>query len=570
LANRTLSQRTKNIEDLWAKAGKCLDNKDYKEALRFFKECESLLPKNENPLNAIASIYYLTNDYSNAANYFTQSLVINPSQPTIHYNLGNCNKSLLKLNLAIKNYSYAIDLDPNFIDAFFNRALLQQELLNMESALSDIEKAIKLCGNKEYLAELYFSKGNMLLDVTKPKDALKLFDKAIQIKPAPQYRLSKGSALSEIGLAKNALVLFYKALINDYPDYSPALSNIGYVYLDNHNDQDAEEYFTKSLEMDPSNNTVRNNLGVLQLNRGNFKEGWKNFESRWLVDPRKSRFISTNKPLWSIGCSMENKVLIWGEEGIGDEIIYASMVSNENFNPKKTTICCTEKIKQLLKRSFPEFNVITFSEVKDDNFFDVHIRIGSLGQYLRSDIKEFKKQKERFLVTDVLRTKNFRQHIKSDKKYLCGLSWMSRAHKDKNCSLEELLPILKLDNVLFVNLQYGDTINEIENIKNKYNIDIVDVGIDLFNDIDGLASLIDSCDFIATTSNITPHIAGGLGKKTYLLTAISSRKFHYWFSNSQKSLWYPSVKIYQQASKGQWAKPIKLVLDEIKKDFNVH
>lgn len=569
MANRTLSQRTKNIEDLWAKAGKCLDNKDYKEALRFFKECESLLPKNENPLNAIASIYYLTNDYSNAANYFTQSLVINPSQPTIHYNLGNCNKSLLKLNLAIKNYSYAIDLDPNFIDAFFNRALLQQELLNMESALSDIEKAIKLCGNKEYLAELYFSKGNMLLDVTKPKDALKLFDKAIQIKPAPQYRLSKGSALSEIGLAKNALVLFYKALINDYPDYSPALSNIGYVYLDNHNDQDAEEYFTKSLEMDPSNNTVRNNLGVLQLNRGNFKEGWINFESRWLVDPRKSRFIATKKPIWGPNTQKNKKILIWGEQGIGDQILYSTMITPDNFPPDKTIICCDNKLKSIFSRSFSGYKIMSFEEVNDDNFFDVHIRIGSLGQYLRSDINDFKKHKRSHLISNKERTAEFHNEIFDKEKYICGVSWQSLSSNDKNCKLEDLLPILKLKNVIFVNLQYGDVKKELDHINNKFGIEIFDIGIDLFNDIDGLTSLVDACDFIVSTSNITPHIAGGLTKQTYLLTAISSRKFHYWFSTSQQSLWYPSVSIYQQELKGKWSEPINQALNQIKADFNI-
>jgi len=570
LAKSILSDKEIDIKILWVEASKLLNNKNYSDAIKLFERCHDLAPSNENPLNAIATIYVETNDLASAREYFIKSLCILNNQPTIHFILGNCNKALSEPRLALQNYTNALKLDPNYIDAYFHRSIILQDFFDIKAALFDIDQAIKLCKNKQYLAELLFAKGGMLLDINERKNALELFDKAIKINPDRRYRLSKGTALSGLGKNKNEMVTYYKNLIKDFPKFPQAISNLGYIYLDNFDDTKAEEKFTESLSIDSNNPTVQNNLAMLQLNRGNFKEGWKNFESRWLVDPRKSRFISTNKPLWSIGCSMENKVLIWGEEGIGDEIIYASMVSNENFNPKKTTICCTEKIKQLLKRSFPEFNVITFSEVKDDNFFDVHIRIGSLGQYLRSDIKEFKKQKERFLVTDVLRTKNFRQHIKSDKKYLCGLSWMSRAHKDKNCSLEELLPILKLDNVLFVNLQYGDTINEIENIKNKYNIDIVDVGIDLFNDIDGLASLIDSCDFIATTSNITPHIAGGLGKKTYLLTAISSRKFHYWFSNSQKSLWYPSVKIYQQASKGQWAKPIKLVLDEIKKDFNVH
>jgi len=80
--------------------------------------------------------------------------------------------------------------------------------------------------------------------------------------------------------------------------------------------------------------------------------------------------------------------------------------------------------------------------------------------------------------------------------------------------------------------------------------------IDNFNNIDGLDSLIDACDYVVTTSNVTAHIAGALGKKTYLLIPCSEGKIWYWGESENISLWYPSVEIYRNFNSNSWEKPI--------------
>ena len=129
--------------------------------------------------------------------------------------------------------------------------------------------------------------------------------------------------------------------------------------------------------------------------------------------------------------------------------------------------------------------------------------------------------------------------------------------------LKQLLPILNLPNINFISLQYGDTKEEVKSLYDEYGIDIRTVNeIDNFNDIDGLSSLIDSCDFVITSSNITAHLSGALGKKTYLLTPYSVGKIWYWHETRNKSLWYPSVNIYRQESNKSWNLPINnIILD---------
>ena len=66
--------------------------------------------------------------------------------------------------------------------------------------------------------------------------------------------------------------------------------------------------------------------------------------------------------------------------------------------------------------------------------------------------------------------------------------------------------------------------------------------IDNFNDISEISCLINACDFVITTSNVTAHIAGALNKKTYLIVPFIEGKIWYWGINEDKSLWYPSIQ----------------------------
>jgi hypothetical protein len=73
--------------------------------------------------------------------------------------------------------------------------------------------------------------------------------------------------------------------------------------------------------------------------------------------------------------------------------------------------------------------------------------------------------------------------------------------------------------------------------------------------------LIEACDFIITTSNITAHLAGALYKKTYLLLPFAFGKIWYWGEVLSHSLWYPSIEIYRQTDSSQW----DMIIDQLSK-----
>jgi len=148
------------------------------------------------------------------------------------------------------------------------------------------------------------------------------------------------------------------------------------------------------------------------------------------------------------------------------------------------------------------------------------------------------------------------------------LSWISKNDNvglSKSITLNLLKPILELNNILFLDIQYSDTQDERSKFFNDHGIRIHKIeSVDNFNDINGVTSLVDLCDFIITISNTNAHIAGALGKKTFLLLPRGKGRFWYWNAYNEKSLWYPSIEIIEQNSPGQWKPVINKLLNKLK------
>ncbi len=172
-------------------------------------------------------------------------------------------------------------------------------------------------------------------------------------------------------------------------------------------------------------------------------------------------------------------------------------------------------------------------------------------------------------MSDIDKTSIFRKRLLSEAPLnkICGLSWQSKNQtigKYKNLDLINLKEILEVPGITFVNLQYNPPIEELELFQSTYKVRIKNFNeVDLFNDIDSLCSLIDACDFIITISNINAHVAGALGKKTFLLAPFSKGRHWYWHDNLTKSLWYPSVEIFSQTETRDWSVPINQIKEKI-------
>lgn len=163
---------------------------------------------------------------------------------------------------------------------------------------------------------------------------------------------------------------------------------------------------------------------------------------------------------------------------------------------------------------------------------------------------------------------NIKPMIKERKNLICGITWKSKNDTfqgAKSISLDDLLPILEIPGVTFVNLQYGDVRDELLKIKNSRGIEITDYSlIDNFHDLDGHANLIGACDFLVGISNSSAHFAGSMGKEMHMLYPKGKGSLWYWANQiNGKNIWYPSISIYQQTEFSSWEQPILRVRDYI-------
>jgi hypothetical protein len=298
----------------------------------------------------------------------------------------------------------------------------------------------------------------------------------------------------------------------------------------------------------------------------NFKEGWKEYEWRWDTKKFEGQKPTFSKPVWN-GEKTQQTVFIWAEQGLGDQILYSSVFNELSHYLPNLIVGLDKRLIPLYQRSFPNLKFVDRNEKLSEDEFDFQIPIGSTVQFFRSNLYDFEKSTFPYLTYDT--DKNFEKinNFQNSGKMVCGISWRS-ANPDigdyKSIPLNAFDPILSSDKLQFINLQYkSDLVKESEITKYRSNIyDVNDV--DIYNDIDSLASIIQACDIVITCSNTTAHLAGALNKKTLLVLPAAAGRFWYWSDIDGQSIWYPSVKVFHQQISGDWENPINEIEEFMK------
>jgi tetratricopeptide (TPR) repeat protein len=319
--------------------------------------------------------------------------------------------------------------------------------------------------------------------------------------------------------------------------------------------------FERALKMSPNHPDAIWINGLLDLQLGRFDTGWSRYEARWKSARFKSNRLVTSKPQWSPGSGLK-RVLVWGEQGIGDQIFYASMLNRLRYEVDKVTMLIDPRLISLFQRSLPTIDFLpNISEVPVDEH-DSHLPIASIGaQFVHSidDIEQVASR--RYLKADPARVEHLKGKIPLDKPII-GLSWTSAAIKigpHKSMALETLKPILDLDQYRFINLQYVQSVTE------QVDPRVTRLVINCRDDFEGMAALLELCTAVVTVSSSTVHLAGALGRPVYLMDA---NKLWYWGNkDGDRSFWYPSVRIFPRDHVlAPWANVVSKICEELKNE----
>ena len=538
----------------------------YEEAIESYKRALKINPNYFEVYNNLGVALNDSKKPKDAISYLRKALKINPHYPEAYNNLGNALKEIESLDQAIESYENAIKLNPKFIDPYTNLAIVFASKKNEnEKAEYYFKKALEISPeNSEALK--YFS--DFLVSIQRYSEAKALLEKCLILVPRNPDVLN---LLGQVYKSENfeKALEFYNNALHLSEDKESIQNNIGALYFEFNKVKRAIHYFKKISNSDGNTKTLLN-LAYAYIADNRFKEGWEKYEYRWKVDPGdKVVWPLKDKPLWD-GKSASG-VLLWREQGIGDDIIFLGLVPEAYEKAgKDMTVLIDPRLVAMCERSMPgiEFLPAVKGSVQEDRF-DYHLPMGSLPRLFRSSEEDFSKTRESYLKADMERVEVLRKELGVEGKKVIGISWRSFSPinvERKSMDLEQFGRMFDGLDVVLLNLQYGDVNEEIRAFTKGTGIEVLQCSsVNLKEDLDGLGALIALCDLVVSTSNVTIHMAGALGKEAWVLLPFAAN--FWWLIERTDSLWYPTVKLYRQKSLQDWSEILKVVRSDLDQRF---
>lgn len=538
---------------------------DYTQAILFFEKIQEDYTNIYHVYSNLGVAYTNVKDYESGEKYFLKSIQKNNKFSHCYNNLGNLylRKKLYQKALSAYDNAIIIENNPEF---HLNKARVFFELDLIDNTIKEIDK---ISINYKSV-DLYSLKMDILSRLNENNKIINLFSsierpynqneqivkRYIQAlidsnnfkKVASNIKLlkSKNSQKYLLGLyhfkinnlndAKN----YFTELLQDNEYNYKALTNLGLISAYQGDNDLALDYYNKSLTINPNFQQALLNKGLILLSKKNFIEGWPLYKRRRKNLPMFVKENIINNEYDSIIFPSADFLII-GEQGLGDEIFYLQMIANKMLYGFDLLI--DYRLKNIYTQAFPKLNFYSPKDHINFQKYKGYIFLPDLFSFFSSNIQESEILIQEFKF-NLPKVKILQEN--NDYKII-GISWKSFKNDTdmKNISLSHIIDKLihSCDNkIRFVNLQYGDTTEDFNQLRKDYLSYFLDHNVDLFNDIESLFYLINQCDFIVTIGNITSHISGTLGKKSYVFLPENISSIWYWHDEKFSS-WYPNSRL---------------------------
>lgn len=384
--------------------------------------------------------------------------------------------------------------------------------------------------------------GRAFLDLKRPGLAEVVLRRAVQISPRDTLLLSYlGLALNMSHQPELAEEVMRLTLSID-PRHPIALDAMSLIKINQADPLGAIRYANKSLAAKEDIN-IAQNAGFAYLLNADYKQGWPLYNLGIGNDSdRKERFYQ-NENRWDGTKGLT--VVAFGEQGIGDEIQFASAIP-DLLKDCKVIIECDHRLEGLFKRSFdcPVFGTRYREATWVDDFkIDAHVAFSSLMEFYRNKKEDFPKTP--YLKADPERRKWWRAVLDQYPGRKIGIAWKAgipiTGKKKRSLPLEELLKLKGQDT--FISLEHKDpgdcgVLNFSRFINTK--------------DYDDTAALVAELDHVISSTTAIVDLCGALGKSCDVFVP-SVPHWKYGFGEMD---WY-KVNLFRQLPGEQWPKTLR-------------
>jgi hypothetical protein len=382
--------------------------------------------------------------------------------------------------------------------------------------------------------------------------AANLFQRICQIHPDKQEAWNNlGMCFAGMGQNLKARRCFEQAWkLSESPMFA---SNLAMTYFSERDYKNARKWCEAALKLAPDSASAKTTLGMTKLSTGEWADGWQLYSASVGGKFRKN-IQYQDEPMWD--GTPGQTVVFYGEQGIGDEIMYASCVPDALKTCKSVILDCDKRLVNLLKRSFPEAHVYGTRTDKAvswplEHAIDARLPVGQLPQFFRPSPQSCPGNP--YLVADPERRLQWRALFDSwGPRPKIGLCWSggSKYNKptDRNIGFEAMRPLLELE-ADFVSLQYKDTDGiEIKHYKRACETD----------DYDDTAAFVSELDLVIGVHTSAQHLAGALGVPS--ITLVPHKTIWVWALDPMP--WYGKTTLFRQKEGEPWSQTIKRLLDD--------
>lgn len=380
-----------------------------------------------------------------------------------------------------------------------------------------------------------------------------------------QALLLQGAAQAGLDRADDAVETFEKMLAR-WPDDVEALTQLGLARGTLQQHRLAMEALDRAVALRPQDPFARSRRGALRLQLQDYG-GWEDYEARLDLE----RFISRSGGILNAGIVPHlarglarddlagKRVLLMGEQGLGDQVMFASMIPDLTAAAGAVTCVCDPRLARLFTASFPNVRFALPGAPIRKADIDVVLAMGSLGRLFRTEAAQF--TGEPYLTpSPVARGAWVRRLGPRAGRLRVGLSWRgglaTTRRSSRSLDLDQLAPLLDLPGCEFVSLQYGDVAAEIGERPIRAFAPAET------HDLDDLAALAGAMDVVVSVQTALVHLCGAIGRDC--LTLIPHNAEWRYGASGPSMPWYRSAQLLRQDKPGDWAPVIGQAVEAIR------
>jgi len=371
------------------------------------------------------------------------------------------------------------------------------------------------------------------------------YQKALELDPTDSVAYNNlGLIYEQIEEIDNAKEAYEKSL--EIKNNYPAAYNLGVLHRKLKNLQESEKYLIKAIMLKPTNPYANYSLGMTYLMGKQFGKGYPYFICRPIFG--KENF----KNIWDGKKYPDKKLLVFCEYGLGDAVMFSRYLPYLKEYFKDVVVCCPSSLIPLFQNSFPE---IKFVNTIVNLEYDYSTFIMDLPYRLKMKFDNIP-SKDEYLKVDEQKVNEYKQKYFNNDKLKVGIFYVGGELEKRNAQyraieLKQLEKLFTLNNCEFYSFQKDDPFEELKDFP-----EIIDLG-KTFKDFTDTAAAMKNIDVMVTIDSVPVHLAGALGIRTLLMLPKYSE--WRWFTDTETTPWYNSVELTQQTTACDW----QTVVDEI-------